>query len=87
MEVQEIKFNGLDFILTSPDKSHSPIATKKAFQKGEVSYAQLYKATGKIMQLGHQIGTVDDITFGDIVDIDFNPIEFMSGMLGNTWPF
>ena len=62
--VQKVKFNGLDFILPTPEESDSPIATITQFQKGECPYAHLYRDEEKIKQFGKQIGTLKDIEFG-----------------------
>ena len=93
MEVQKIKFNGLDFILTSPGESDSPIATIKTYQKGECPYAHLYTKnsnglnSGKIMRFRQQIGTIDDIEFGEIIEIEVDPTQGFAGLMGNTWPW
>ena len=91
VSVQKIRFNGLDFILTNPDESNSPIATVSTFKKGKCSYAHLYKRNsrsehaGKIMQNLRQIGVVEDIEFGEFVEIEVDPLEVLMGTFGNTW--
>ena len=90
--MQKIRFNGLDFILPDPDGTDSPIATLDAYKKGECSYAHLHRKNsksidaGKIMQFGQQIGVIDDIEFGDFIEIEIDNSEFIEGLLGNTWP-
>lgn len=84
--VQEIKFKGSDFILTTPDENDSPIATIKTYQKGECSYAHLYRNNGKIMRFRNQIGTIEDIEFGDLIEIEVNCAEAFTGLFGSTWP-
>ncbi len=84
ISVQKIRFNGLDFIL--PDgREGSPVVTIDDYKQGKVSYAQLYPS-GNIMQFGRQIGTIEDIEFGDFVDIDMDLAEFASGFFGDSWP-
>lgn len=85
-KVQKIRFNGLDFILTDPDSNNSSVSTIKAFQKGECSYAHFYRDSGKVMRLGEQIATVDDIEFGEYIEVDVDLAVFVSGLIGNTWP-
>ena len=87
MEVREIKFNGLDFILTSPQSEDSPIATKEQFKTGSCSYAHLYGESERVMQFGNQIGTIDDIEFGEMVELEVDPIVALIGFLGSSWPF
>ena len=87
MEVREIKFKGLNFILTSPQADDSPIATKEQFKTGSCSYAHLYGESGRIMQFGNQIGGIDDIEFGEMVEIEVDPIVSLRGFLGSSWPF
>lgn len=85
--VQKIKLNGLDFILTTPNQADSPIATVKTYQKGECSYAHLYRSTGAVMRFRQKIGTTDDIEFGDFVEIEFDGTKCLAGMLtDNSWP-
>lgn len=86
VQVQKIKFNGLDFILTDPNEEDSPIATIKTFQSGECSYAHLHRDSGKIMRFYKQIGTIDDIEFGEFIDIEMNLAKFFAGIGGETWP-
>lgn len=84
--VQEIRFNGLAFIITGTDK-HGPIATKKQYQNGECSYAHLYP-DGRIVQFNKQIGTVEDIEFGEIVELEMDYEKALGGILySDTWPF
>lgn len=81
--VQKIKFNGLDFVL--PDgHSDSPIVSVMAFRKGKLSYAHLYD-DGRIVQLGKQIGTIEDIIFGEFIDVEVAKVMFMDGLLGCSW--
>ncbi len=83
--VQKIKFKGLDFILIMPEDDDSAIATIEAFQKGECSYAHFYRDKGVIIQLQNQIGTTEDIEFGEMIEIEIDDGEFMEGILGNSW--
>ena len=85
-KVQKIKFNGLDFILTHPNDSDSPIATMDAYKKGECSYAHYYSAgEGTIMRFRDKIGTIKDIEFGEIVEIEIDSAEAIKGLSGDTW--
>lgn len=83
--VQEIQFQGKDFILTSPNGSDSPIATIKEFQNGDCSFAHFYRGSGKIMRFHEQIGTIDDIEFGEFIDIEVDILEVITGLFGRTW--
>ena len=83
--VQEIRFNGMDFIIPNTDK-HGPIATKKQYKNGECSYAHLH-VDGRIFQLGRQIGTSEDIEFGDIVEIEMDYSKAFIGLFSDSWPF
>lgn len=84
-KVQKIKFNNLDFILPTYDKDSSAIATIKQYQNGECSYAHLFFDSGKIMQFHKEIGTIDDIEFGEVIEIEVEASEFLAGILGETW--
>ncbi len=88
--VQKIQFKGRDFILTCPDDDNSPITTIEQYQKGECSYAHLYRKNGTIMRFRGQIGTIEDedIEFGEVevVEIEINLFEAMEGLVGDTWP-
>ena len=91
-EVQKIRFKGEDYILTCPDDDDSPVATIEQYQKGECSYAHLYKKTsvktdaGKVMRFSKRIGWADDIEYGELVEIEIDPTECLDGMAGDTWP-
>lgn len=85
--VQKIRFNGLDFMLTDFDKMSSPIVTLADFKKGKLSYAQLYRNTGKIMQYTQQIGVIGDIEFGEIVEIEVDNTEFAQGLFEQIMNF
>lgn len=85
--VQNIRFNGLDFILTTPEDDNSPITTIRDYQKGQCSYAHLYRNANNISQRGKQIGTLEDIKFGETVEIEIDLVEAFAGLLGNSWPF
>lgn len=83
--VQKIKFKGLDFILTTPDEDDSPIATIETYKKGECSYAHLFRNNGKIMRFCNKIGTVEDIEFGEFVEIEIDTEEAFMGLFGDSW--
>lgn len=85
-KVQKIKFQGLDFILTDPDDEDSPITTIGQYQNGEVSYAHLFRSTGQIMQFQQEIGKIDEIEFGDIIEIEMAASQFLAGIFGDSWP-
>lgn len=87
VKVQKIRFRGLDFILTDPDSPNSPVATIEQFQKGECSYAHLYRDTGHIIRFHEQVGTIEDIEFGEIIEVDMDFEEFTRGICeSETWP-
>lgn len=86
-KVQKIRFNNLDFILPDYDEEQSSICTIKQYQNGELSYAHLYRNTGKIMQYYKVIGTIDDIEFGEIIEIEMDYANAFAGLFGETWPF
>ena len=73
MKVQEIVFQGEDYILTEHEADNSPICTKDQFRKFECSYAHLYRTTGTISRFGETIGVIGDITFGEVVELDIEP--------------
>ena len=79
MNVQKIKFNGLNFILPN-GKVDSPIVTINEYKQGNISYAHLCP-DGTIIQHGSQIGTIDDIEFGEFIDIDVDTYTFIDGLL------
>lgn len=91
MKVQKIRFNGEDFILTSPEDDDSPIATIESFQAGECSFAHVYKEAskkpdaGKIMRFGKQIGAESDVELGEFIEIDLNVTDYMRGIVGDSW--
>lgn len=87
MKVQKVKFNGLDFIMPDGRNESGPIVTIEAFKKGECSYAHFYPSRNVIMQFHQQIGTIDDIEFGEFIEIEVDVSEFIEGLCGNTWPF
>ncbi len=70
LPVQKIKFKGNDFILTIPEGNDSPIATIKQYQAGECSYAHLYRKSGRVIRFGVRIGTIEDIEFGELTEIE-----------------
>ena len=84
-KVQKIRFNGLDFILPTYDEEDSAITTIEQYQNGECSYAHLFRASGIIAQRHKQIGTIDDIEFGEIVEIEVDYTKFVAGMIGDSW--
>ena len=84
MKVQKIRFQGLDFILTSPDDiQNTPIATIDTYSKGECSYAHL--RNGSIFRFNNQIGTIEDIEFGEEIEIEIDALEAFAGLLGDSW--
>ncbi len=84
--VQKITFQDQEFILTTPDDKDSPIATIEQFQKGECSYAHLYRDSGRVMRFRKQIGTINDIKFGERIEIEIDLFDAIGGLCGNTWP-
>ncbi len=76
-QVQKIRFNGLDFVLTD-GHSNSPIVSVTDFKKGAIPYAHLCD-DGKIMQLDRQIGTIKDITFGEFIKVEASKTVFAKG--------
>lgn len=90
--VQKIRFKGLDFILATPDDTDSAISIIDTYKKGECSYAHLFRKNsesqfaGKIMRFCQQIGTPDDIEFGEYIEIEIDEAKFATGLMGGTWP-
>lgn len=84
MQVQKIKFLNRDFILPEGNKE-SPIVTLEDYQAGECGYAHLYP-DGQISRFGERVGTIDDIEFGDFIEIEVDIAEFVDGLMGDTWP-
>ena len=84
--VQKIKFQGKDYILTTPKNSDSTITTIEAYKAGECSFAHLYRSNGNISRFGKSIGTIEDIEFGELIDIELDLATFADGLFGNTWP-
>ena len=80
VKVRKIKFQGRDYILTDPDATNSPIATIEQYQNGHTSYAHLYE-DGTINRFGTPIGTKADIEFGEFIEIEFDGLTFMTGMV------
>lgn len=85
-QVQKIKLNGLDFILTTPNDDDSPITTIDTYKRGECGYAHLYRNANKIMRFRQQIGTIENIEFGEMIEIEIDNAEFATGLLGSSWP-
>ncbi len=85
--VQKIRFNGLDFILTTPKDDNSPITTIKDYQAGRCSYAHFYREANNISRYGNRIGGMEDIEFGEMVEIEIDVAEAIAGFVGDSWPF
>lgn len=83
--VQKIRLNGLDFILIDPESDNSAITTIRDYSTGRCGYAHLYRDTNIISRHGNQIGTLEDIEFGEIVEIEFDAGEAMVGLFGDSW--
>lgn len=79
--VQKIKFKGEDFIITSPGETDTPIATIEQYQKFECSYAHFYVGSGEVIRFGEQIGTAEDIEFGDRIEIEVSMESIPSGLI------
>lgn len=60
-KTQMIKFRGKTYVLIGSN-TNGAIATKRAYENFETSYAHLMK-DGRILRFGKQIGGIDDITF------------------------
>ena len=86
--VQKIRFNGMDFILTTPDGPDSPIATVNTYKKGECSYVYYQSAgEGTITRFHQKIGTTKDIEYGEIIEIEIDYKKAFAGLWGDSWPF
>lgn len=84
-KVQKIIFKGLDFILTTPEDENSPITTIEDYQQGKCSYAHFWRSTGIIRRFGQQVGSIDDIEFGEFIEIEVDEAECLGGLLGDSW--
>ena len=84
MNIRMITFKGEAFVLVGDDETEGAIATKEQYANGERSFAHLYR-NGDILSFGEKIGTVDDIVFGDISDIEISPQAIENVLLRNRF--
>lgn len=88
MKVQEIKFQGDEFILLG--KNEGSIATERQLRNGYSAYAHLF-GNGNIMRHGEVIGTLKDIEYLGEMDIELSledAVEMLFSMLnGEGWPW
>lgn len=71
MKVREITFQKETYVLVSSegtDSKHGSIALKEQLENGLEPYAHLYP-NGIISRYGEKIGTIEDVTFLDIIDV------------------
>lgn len=84
--LRKILFKGKEYFLidTNISSKTGAIATKKQYVGGEASYAHLGE-DGTVMRYGEKIGTVDDIEFKEITEIDIPNINESCTKLLENW--
>ena len=85
--MQKIKFKNQDFILMGDKEMGGSIATEHQYQNFEESFAYLTN-DGRVLRYRQQIGTVDDIEFGEECNIEPSDeaqdkaVDWLFGMMG-----
>lgn len=82
---RKLKLNGREFLLINGDNNakEGAIATLHQYLNGECSYAALRNR--EIMRYGEQIGTIDDIEFLEIVEIEIPNIVMSISKLSRNF--
>lgn len=78
---RRIKFKENIFVLIGWEDG--PIAFDEDYEHGRPSYAHLF-TDGRVMRYGQQIGTRDDIEFGEEIELHPNVDAFL-GLFGPGW--
>ncbi|GEM_PF-4542171 len=66
MGLRQINFQGNEYILVG--EKEGAIATKEQYVNGLMPFAYLFP-DGEIRRFGKKIGTIKDIVFGDIIEL------------------
>jgi len=76
--VQQIRFDGEGWIMTKGNA----ITTPDDYRDFAESYAHYFPIEGVIRRYGNQIGTTEDIWFGEVVEHDGPTVE---GFIANAF--
>ena len=84
--VREITFMGKRYFLVGEE--YGPIVEAITdFTQGRCSFAYLYE-DGTVSRFNSQIGTIDDIEFGEEREVRFDEAVALSNMASDSsWPF
>ena len=75
--MRKIRWRGVEYLLTGNDEG--AITTEERYRAGIVSIAHLFP-DGRIMQHREQVGTRDDIEFGEEVNVRLTLNEMFDGV-------
>lgn len=78
-KIRRIKWLGKDLILLG--ETDGPIATEEQYKTGHCSLGHLYP-DGNISVFGQQVGTKEDIEFGEFIELEPDP-EASENMMNN----
>ncbi len=81
---RKLKFQDKEYILIGGvDDKDGAIATVEQYTQGQCSFAHLLP-DGRIVKRKEQIGVIDDIEFGDTIEIELNNMqESISRLIDN----
>lgn len=72
----KIKFKGEDFLLIGSPENGGAIATQEQWDRFAPSFAHLYPS-GRVLQHGEEIGTKDDIEWGEKLAETPSPFQYL----------
>ena len=82
--VEQITLHGKSFVFVGDaERTDGAIATEYQYRHGLRPYAHLYR-DGRILRLGQQIGSWEDIEWGESVEITPTPLAEVA-VLNLTW--
>ena len=83
-ELTRIILHGKAFVFVGDDRSYGAIATEEQYRNGLRSYGHLFP-DGRIMRLHEQIGTREDIQWGEQITIEPTMEAMVSLCCGLGW--
>ena len=79
--MKEIIFKGKPYIFTEDTLVSGAICTKEEYENGEIPYAHL-SPDGNVRRFLKIIGHMDDIKFGDEIELNFKPRALINMVFG-----
>lgn len=80
-----VEFQGEEYLgrRAGDESPDYPLVKREAYQRGECSFAHV--DSDRVMRFRQKIGEPSEIKFLRFEEVKVNPLEFLGGLLGETW--